>query len=107
MQNRRALLFFGLAILFGIAAAFTARTLLEDRASRAAQNPVSIVRVVVARTDVAVGSALVALQLDTVEWPRDYVPTGSFDDPAKLAGRVVRRPLARGEAVLEPTLLPV
>jgi pilus assembly protein CpaB len=108
MQNRRALIFFGLAILFGIAAAFTARTLLEDRASVAAQTTtVSTVPVVVARTDVSVGSALVALQLDTVEWPRDYVPTGAFDDPAKLTGRVVRRPLARGEAVLEPTLLPV
>jgi len=107
MQNRRALFFFGLAILFGIAAAFTARTLLEDRASTAAQNAVPTVRVVVARTDVPVGSALVALQLDSVEWPRDYVPTGAFDDPAKLSGRVVRRPLARGEVVLEPTLLPV
>lgn len=107
MQNRRALFFFGLAIFFGIAAAFTARHLLENRASQAAAPNVATVPVVVARTDVAVGSALVALQLDTVQWPRDYVPTGAFDDPAKLTGRVVRRPLARGEAVLEPTLLPV
>ena len=107
MQNRRALFFFGLAIFFGIAAAFTARHLLESRASLAAQPAVATVPVVVARTDVSVGSALVTLELDTVQWPRDYVPAGAFDDPSKLSGRVVRRPLARGEAVLEPTLLPV
>src|SRR5262245_22609517 len=107
MQNRRALLFFGLAIFFGIAAAFTARHLLENRASQAAAPSVATVPVVVARTDVQVGTALVTLELDTVQWPRDYVPAGSFDDPAKLSGRVVRRPLARGEAVVEPVLLPV
>jgi pilus assembly protein CpaB len=107
MQNRRALFFFGLAIFFGIAAAFTARHLLESRASQAAAPGVATVPVVVARTDVAVGTALVTLQLDTVQWPRDYVPAGSFDDTGKLSGRVLRRPIARGEAVLEPTLLPV
>jgi pilus assembly protein CpaB len=107
MQNRRALFFFGLAIFFGIAAAFTARTLLEDRASTAAQPVVSTTPVVVARTDVTIGSALVGLQLESVEWPRAYLPAGSFSDPAKLEGRVLRRPLSRGEPVLEASLLPV
>src|SRR5262249_47858959 len=106
MQNRRALFFFGLAIFFGIAAAFTARHLLENRASQAAA-PVATVPVVVARTDVAVGTSLVGLQLDTVQWPRDYVPAGSFDDPSKLSGRRLRRPIARREAIVEPTLLPI
>ena len=107
MQNRRALFFFGLAILFGIAAAFTARTLLEDRASVAAQPAVATTPVVVARADVTIGTALVTLQLDTVDWPRDYVPAGSFSDSSQLSGRVLRRPLSRGEPVLESLLLPV
>jgi pilus assembly protein CpaB len=107
MQNRRALFFFGLAIFFGIAAAFTARTLLEDRASVAAQPTVSTTPVVVARTDVTIGTGLVALHLDTVDWPRDYIPAGSFSDPGQLSGRVLRRPLSRGEPVLESLLLPV
>lgn len=107
MRNRRALLFFGLAIVFGIAAAFTARHVLEDRSSVAAQPAVATAPVVVARTDVPVGTALAPLQLDTVDWPRDYVPAGAFSDPAQATGRVLRRPLARGEPVLEPLLLPV
>jgi pilus assembly protein CpaB len=107
MQNRRALFFFGLAILFGIAAAFTARMVLEDRASVAAQPAVATTPVVVARADVTVGTALIALQLDTVDWPRDYVPMGAYADTSKLAGRVLRRPLTRGEPVLESSLLPI
>jgi pilus assembly protein CpaB len=107
MQNRRSLLFFGLAIFFGIAAAFTARTLLEGRASVAAQPAVATRAVVVARADVTVGTALTPLQLDTVEWPEAYAPAGSFRDPSEVEGRVLRRPLARGEPVLEPSLLPV
>jgi pilus assembly protein CpaB len=107
MQNRRALFFLGLAILFGIAAAFTARHVLEDRASVAAQPAVATTKVVVARTDVTVGTALKAIQLDTVDWPRDYLPAGAYQDPANVSGRVVRRPLSRGEPVLEPSLLPV
>jgi pilus assembly protein CpaB len=106
MQNRRALFFFGLAILFGIAAAFAARTVLEDRASAAAQPAVATTPVVVARADVTVGTALIALQLESVDWPRDYVPAGAYADPSKLTGRVLRRPLSRGEPVLESSLLP-
>jgi len=107
MQNRRALFFFGLAILFGVAAAFAARTVLRDQASSAAQPAVATTPVVVARADVTVGTALAAIQLDAVDWPRDYVPTGAYADVAKLAGRVLRRPLSRGEPVLESSLLPV
>jgi len=107
MQNRRALFFFGMAILFGVAAAFTARTVLEDRASAASQPAVATTPVVVARADVTVGTALIALQLDTVDWPSDYVPSGAYADSAKLTGRVLRRPLSRGEPVLESSLLPV
>src|SRR5262249_29218103 len=107
MQNRRALFFFGLAIFFGIAAAFPARHLLENRASQATAPSVARGPVIVAPPDVAIGIALVGLQLDTGEWPRDYVPAGAFDDTSKLAGRVLRRPLARGEAVLESSLLPI
>ena len=107
MQNRRALLFFGLAIFFGIAAAYTARELLEDRTSQAAVPAIQTTPVVIVRTDVQVGTALSARQLDTVDWPRSYLPDGTFSDPDQLSGRVLRRALARGEPVLDPSLLPV
>ena len=109
MHNRRALLFFAFAVVFGTAAAFLAHRALEDQTpTTAASAPaVETVNVVLARTDVTTGSALTAQQLRTVEWPKEYAPTGSFSDEDEVVGRVLRRALADGEPILEPSLLVV
>jgi pilus assembly protein CpaB len=106
MQNRRAVLFLVLAVALGVGAAFTARRWLEDQrrqpmAEKATTQPVTVVR-----QDTQVGSMLRARELATVDWPREYVPQGAYADPAQLEGRVLRRPLASGEPVLETSLLP-
>jgi pilus assembly protein CpaB len=107
MHNRRALLFFAFAVVLGTAAAFLAQRALENQAPApvsAAQ--VETIDVVLARTDVTVGSALTTQQLRTVEWPKEYAPRGSFNNEEQLVGRVLRRALADGEPILEPSLLP-
>jgi pilus assembly protein CpaB len=109
MHNRRALLFFAFAVVLGTAAAFLAQRTLENQAQIQAPAPVAkveTVNVVLARTDVTVGSALTGQQLRTVEWPKDYAPRGAFHDEDQLIGRVLRRALADGEPILEPSLLP-
>lgn len=105
MQNRRAFFSLALALILGIGAAFAAQRLLE-RTPTVRQEPVETVPVVVARMDVAVGSALQRQHLDTVDWPKRYRPDGAVTEPAKLRGRVLRRPVSAGEPVLEPFLLP-
>lgn len=105
MQNRRAFLFLLLAIVLGAAAAFTARRWLEDQTRPTEQAQANTRPVTVVRTDVAVGSALAERQMVTVDWPVEYVPEGSFTSPDQVAGRVLRRPLASGEPVLEASLL--
>jgi pilus assembly protein CpaB len=109
MHNRRALLFFAFAVVLGTAAAFLAQRTLENQAQTQIVAPaakVETVKVVLARTDVTVGSALSSQQLRTVEWPKDYAPRGAFADEDELVGRVLRRALADGEPILEPSLLP-
>jgi len=107
MQNRRALMFLVLAVALGIGAAFTAQRWLEDQRrlpaaiAKATTQPVSVVR-----QDVQVGAMLRERELATVDWPLEYLPQGAFSQPAQLEGRVVRRPLASGEPVLESALLP-
>jgi pilus assembly protein CpaB len=109
MHNRRALLFFAFAVVLGTAAAFLAQRTLENQAQ--SQTPVPVAKVetvdiVLARTDVTVGSALTTQQLRTVEWPKEFAPRGAFHDEKELVGRVLRRALADGEPILEPSLLP-
>jgi pilus assembly protein CpaB len=65
-----------------------------------------MVRVVIARTDLAVGETLVPRALDSIAWPKANLPQGTAQDAQVLAGRVLRRPLAAGEPVLESALLP-
>ncbi len=105
MQKRRATLFLALSALLAIAAVWTARRIVE-RSREVVVAPVETTRVVVVRSDVAVGSALARPQLDAVDWPRRLLPQGTFSDPGRLEGRVLRRALAAGEPVLEVSLLP-
>lgn len=106
MQNQRAILFLALAVLLGLGAVFAARHWLESQTPVAVETDQGTTSVVVARVNVPIGSGLDNRQLDTVEWPKAYLPKGSFTTPAELEGRVVRRPLAVGEPVLAAYLLP-
>ena len=70
MQNRRALIFFAFAILFGVAAAFTAHRALESRVAAAPEAaPIETVDVVITRSDVTTGAVLTAASLTTVSRP--------------------------------------
>ncbi|HUU84221.1 MAG TPA: Flp pilus assembly protein CpaB [Phycisphaerae bacterium] len=106
MQNRRAFLFFGLAVLLGIAAAFAAQRLIESQTPVRVDETLAVRDVVVARVDVPVGTALATNQLTTVEWPEKYAPQDGFASPSDLNGRVLRRAVSAGEPVLDPMLLP-
>jgi pilus assembly protein CpaB len=106
MLNKRALLFLAIAALLGLGAVFTARNWLESRLSSLAPGPLETVPVVIARVSVPVGSTLLPNQLDTAQWPRSHTPEGVFSSKDAASGRVVRRPLAKGELLLEPALLP-
>jgi pilus assembly protein CpaB len=105
--NKRAFVFFGLAAFFGIAAAFVAKDLLQSRSAIAATLPVETTSVVVARADVGTGVELREAQLETVEWPSEFIPEGTFSDVDAAGQRVLRRPLVVGEPLLESALLPI
>jgi pilus assembly protein CpaB len=106
MQNQRALLFLVLAVALGVSAALTARRWLEEQRQPNAGQPATTQPVAVVRESLQVGQLVQAEALAMVDWPIDYVPQGAYADPAQLEGRVVRRPLAAGEPVLESALLP-
>lgn len=105
MQNRRGLLFLGIAALFGLAAVFVARQWMPGPAPSQPE-PVEMVQVVVARTDLPVASQLTERQLETIDWPRAHLPKGVLKSVEQARGRVLRRPLLAGELLLETALFP-
>ena len=100
MRNRRGLIFLGLAVAMGITAAWVT----ERSATNSPAVEARTISVVVVRVSVPVAASLTKDQLETTEWPVDHVPTGALTSTEDAVGRVVRRPLAAGEPVLETAL---
>lgn len=100
MKNLRAVILIVVALAAGLAAAAYAT-------GWAARQAPSANKVVVAATDIELGTRLNPQMLATADWPSGSVPPGAFADPKQLAGRTVKAGLARGEPLLERKLAPV
>jgi pilus assembly protein CpaB len=100
MKNKRALVVMAVAILFGLTAVVLAsRWLLLQPSGNGG-------RIVVAAVEINLGQRLAPDMLKLVEWPAESVPRGAFNDPQKLAGRVLKSALLPGEPVSEAKLAP-
>jgi pilus assembly protein CpaB len=100
MQNRRGLLFLGLAILLGVAAAGVAQRWMASHAVKARRGGD---REAVVREWISVAARSTRRQSRPSNGPR-RTPSGAFSDSKALDGRVLRRPIAAGEPVLESAL---
>ena len=103
MQNRRAALFFGLAVLFGFGAAATAKHLI-DRGVAGGHGAQAMIDVVVAAQDIPAGQLFTDDDLEIVQWPEAYRPPGAFSDVIDLAGRMPARFVTKGEPLMASVL---
>jgi pilus assembly protein CpaB len=106
MKNRRAVLLFGLAMLFALGAAFTARQVLQTQNAGTEQVTIETVPVVVARVDLEAGASLRVEQLELIDWPKQYALAGINSSGESLDSRVLKRPISAGEPVLASALVP-
>jgi pilus assembly protein CpaB len=100
MKNIKALGLFVLAALVSLAAAVYAANWVAQRGS------IDTDKVVVAVSDIPLGSKITPSMLGSAQWPRGSIPEGAFTDPLRLQDRVVKVGVLRGEAVLEGKLAP-
>ena len=100
MRNLKAIAFFALAIIVGLAAAVYAAGWVSQRANLAST------KVVVAAIDIELGSKVNPQMLTVVEWPQSSVPEGAFHDVTQVQDRVLKVGLMRGDAVLDRKLAP-
>jgi pilus assembly protein CpaB len=97
------MIFLGVAVLLGAAAAFYANEWITSQNSTVVKS-VELVQLVVPRSNLAIATTLTAQQLDTVSWPKEHVPLGALQETSKAQGRVLRRPVAAGEVLVETAL---
>ncbi len=100
MKDRRALLMMAMAIVLGLLAVLLASHWLLR------QTPAGKGKIVVAASDVNLGQRLTPEMLRLAEWPAESLPQGALQDPAPLAGRVLKTSVLRGEPLSEAKLAP-
>jgi len=103
MQIKRSLLLLTLSAALGLGAVYAQR---HYSAKNAENQATALASVVIARSDIAVGEALDARQLDSIGWPQAHLPAGTISNAEALAGRILSRPVVAGEPILESALLP-
>jgi pilus assembly protein CpaB len=96
------------ALTFGVAAAFLAKTLLEDNSSQpqvaATAPPVEMGTIVVAAEPLRYGVELSRVNLRELEWPAGAVPAGAFAKVRDLLDGKERRVALSAIEVNEPLL---
>src|SRR5215212_7922107 len=102
MRNKRLLFVLGSAAVFGLLAAVSVSRYLSD----AQANTRNMNNVVVAKVDIPLGTKVAAEQLSTVQFPPNAMPDGTFDNAAKLVGRVSVVNVAAREPVTDFKLAP-
>jgi len=101
MRNTRALIMMVAAVIAGLGAVIIGARWLSQQATSSAN------KLVVAGSDIDLGSRLTPAMLKAVEWPAGSMPKGAFANPADLDSRVLRTSVLSGEPVLESKLAPM
>ncbi len=100
MKNTRAMVMIGISFVAALAAVWiAARWVTQETALRTS-------KVVVAATDIEMGSKLTAPMVRIAEFPAGSVPAGALGEETKAIDRVVLVKLTKGEPVLEARLAP-
>ncbi|MDD5250366.1 MAG: Flp pilus assembly protein CpaB [Rhodocyclaceae bacterium] len=101
MRNIRATAMLVLSLVIGLGAAVMAAAWVQQKGDTASK------QVVVAATDIELGSRLNPQMAKLVPWPSGQVPDGSFSSVEELNDRVVKTSVLRGEAILDSKLAPI
>ena len=103
MRNKRLVIAVLAAVAFGLIAAVSVSRYLAN----AQEYTKNLSNVVIAKTDIEVGTRIIAEQLQVAQFPRSVAPDGTFrviDD--KLVGRVAVTKISAREPITETRLAP-
>ena len=100
MKNTRALVMIAISVVAAVAAVWVAARWVAQ------ESAMNTGRIVVAATDIDIGSRLTPPMLTMTDWPARSVPAAAFTDDKKVVDRVILVALKKGEPVLESRLAP-
>jgi len=108
MKRYGAVLALGLAVLLGVAAVFLTNHWLSSQKVAGktviVKDEAPVAKIVVAATDIPVGSRLSESNMALAVWPEANVPKGAFTDMTELTDRIAVSKLVAGEPLLDAEL---
>ena len=103
MRNKRLIIAVLAAVAFGLIAAVSVSRYLAN----AQEYTRNLSNVVIAKTDIEIGSRIIAEQLSVAQFPRNVAPDGTFKQiDEKLVGRVAVVRISAREPITESRLAP-
>jgi pilus assembly protein CpaB len=110
MKRYRALIFFGVALLLGLATSVLVFSWLQNEKNRLMAAPLSLsknVQVVVSNADLIWGTKLTPEMMQLQELPHGVLPEGHFTNLEAIKDRVLLADMKRNELLLESKLAPL
>jgi pilus assembly protein CpaB len=102
MRNKRFLVVLAGALVFGLLAAVSVSRYLSSTQALAK----SLNKVAVAKVAIPIGTKIIAEQVMLVQFPKESMPDGTFDNVDKLTGRVAVVNIAAREPITDSRLAP-
>ena len=103
-RRKMVILVLIVAVVLAGVATFSIWNYLRSTQQEMERIKLTMADVVVASEKIPLGATIEQRQLKTIKWPKADVPPGTFQDPAKLIGRVVVVDVNAGEPLFEAKL---
>lgn len=94
-----------LAVAIAAVAAYSLYNYLRGQEKRVEES-IGSVKVVVAATEIPVGTTINTTQIKTADWPKGNIPQGAFQSTNDVVGRVAIQTFLSGDPITEPKLMP-
>lgn len=106
MPARRLILIFGVALICAVLASVLVVRYVRQREEEARRTRMEVQPVVVATSDIPIGTRLNAKLVAIREWPKAGIPQAAVSTPEAVLGRLVKGEIARDEPILDHRLFP-
>jgi pilus assembly protein CpaB len=107
MKKYGTIIALALAVIFGVIAVVLVNKWLSSKASQTSVGPstsMSMTEIVVAATNINIGTRLDKTQLALAQWPKANAPKGAFEDIEQVVGRVSVSKMSAGTPILAAEL---
>lgn len=106
MPTKRVIVIFAVALTCAVLASVLVVRYVRQQEEEARRTRIEVQPVVVATSDIPIGTRLTDSLVTVREWPKAGIPQAAVSKPEAVVGRLVRGEIARDEPILDHRLFP-